>query len=608
MITFPDDPFNGQEVVDPQVDGSVIIWTYNEKNNEWGYQQYGEQGAIRIFTDQVMVRDNTEPPETGLSTPPSQLMTQKDVNFWQAEQDKQLVQLSSRVADAVDFSQNTIGKGFWTHQLPPEAELYPRPGEFFTGNNEIDFGQITEFKFNDTGVPGSNNPGSLEGTRVGDYLLVQCNGTNDFGYYVITGLETENVANQLIRTLTVQTFRDTRFKGVSLENVRHTVSTLRPVYTIVQDEQPVVSTRGVFWYREVDDHLFISNYGDGFTGEGPQWTDLTAELDGKYLPLTGGTIDGQVIINKGPLLVNGAQVVELPTGGDLFTVLNSDNGDAILAINGAGSGKYLGKQTVDENIATLGYCNDNYLKLKGGTMTGDLVMNGHKITGLGDATQGANAVSRNYGDGRYLQLKAGGTIDAEVKFTEDNRLEMGGTYNNNIIDGKQDYTSNSLVPTLGYVNHQIRENLSIGSLSPRDKMYLQGFYPWKVGEGSQISNPGEFLAKKSDYNVDLDPANWRYLYFSVFDAYGQDLAGTFMNHMDMDKQRELVVWIARENGAKICALMGKMKCRDQNFEERFNIDIDASDKDLVISKNYDQASLRIDKGEILWIKCSAWGN
>ena len=145
-------------------------------------------------------------------------------------------------------------------------------------------------------------------------------------------------------------------------------------------------------------------------------------------------------------------------------------------------------------------------------------------------------------------------------------------------------------------------------MSPRDKLYLQGFYPWKVGEGSQISNPGEFLAKKSDYNVDLDPKNWRYLYFSVFDAYGQDLAGTFMNHMDMDKQRELVVWIARENGAKICALMGKMKCRDQNFEERFNIDIDASDKDLVISKNYDQASLRIDKGEILWIKCSAWGN
>ena len=88
MITFPDDPFNGQEVVDPQVDGSVIIWTYNEQNNEWIYQQYGEQEPIRIFTDQVMVRENTEPPETGLGVPPNQLMTQKDVNFWQAEQDK----------------------------------------------------------------------------------------------------------------------------------------------------------------------------------------------------------------------------------------------------------------------------------------------------------------------------------------------------------------------------------------------------------------------------------------------------------------------------------------------------------------------------------------
>ena len=32
---------------------------------------------------------------------------------------------------------------------------------------------------------------------------------------------------------------------------------------------------------------------------------------------------------------------------------------------------------------------------------------------------------------------------------------MGGTYNNNIIDKASGYTDNSLVPTLGYVKHQI---------------------------------------------------------------------------------------------------------------------------------------------------------
>ena len=78
--------------------------------------------------------------------------------------------------------------------------------------------------------------------------------------------------------------------------------------------------------------------------------------------------------------------------------------------------------------------------------------------------------------------------------------------------------------------------------------------------------------------------------------------------MHMNQQREVQLWIARENGAKIFSLIGKMRLRDQNFDNYFNIDIDASDKDLLISPNYDTASLRIDKGEILWIKCSAWGN
>ena len=412
MITFPEDPYNGQEVIDKQVDGSVIIWTYDAEKNEWTYLQYGKQDPIRIFTDQVMVRDNAEPP-AGLTVPPNELMTQKDVNIWQAEQDRQLLQQSNRVADAVDFSQNTVGKGYWTHQLPPEAEIYPRPGEFWTNGNETDFGKITEFKFNDTGLPGANDPGSLQGTREGDYLLVQCNGTNNFGYYVIIGYETENIANQIIRSFTVKPFREERFKGSTTEGVRHTVSTLRPVYTIVADEQPVVSSPGVFWYRESDDHLLISNYADGFVGEGPQWTDLTA--GGDYLPLSGGTIDGKVIINKGPLIVNGAQVVELPDGGSLFTVLGSDNGNALLSINGAGSGKYFGKQNVPENIATVGHVSDSYLPLKGGSMAGDIAMNGCKITSLGQATQGGMAVSRNYGDTRYLRNSGDNQVESAWK-------------------------------------------------------------------------------------------------------------------------------------------------------------------------------------------------
>ena len=599
-LDFPSNPETGDTW---ESAGNVYTWT----GDRWIARAYVLEYPVPIYTNMVL----TTPKDKAFGQPVALdnqiLETQENVNDFIAGVAEKGLKATTRAVDQIDFLQNSVGKGTWIRMdgiLGPDET--PGPGEFWA--DSTDFREIKDFVFNDSGLPGFTNPGSLEGTRVGDYLTVQANDTNSFGQYVIKEMTTENVGKSsvIVRRYTVSLIRDARSQGELPPLSRCSVTVARPMSVIVQDTEPVVSTRGILWYRENDDHLLISNYATGFTGEGEQWTDLSS--GDAYLPLTGGTVNGQVIINKGPLLVNSAQVVELPTGGDLFTVLGSDNGDAIFVINGAGSGKYLGKQTVDENIATLGYCNDNYLKLKGGTMTGDVVMNGHKITGLGDATQGAMAVSRNYGDGRYLQLKAGGTIDAEVKFTEDNRLEMGGTYNNNIIDGKQDYTSNSLVPTLGYVNHQIQKNLSIGSLSPRDKMYLQGFYPWKVGAGSQINEPGDFLPKKSDYNVDLNPETWKYLYFSVFDAYEQDLAGTFMNHMEMNKQRELVVWVARENGAKICTFMGKMRARDQNFGERFTIDFDVSDVDLVVSKHYDQASLRIDRGEILWIKCSGWGN
>ena len=357
----------------------------------------------------------------------------------------------------------------------------------------------------------------MEGTRVGDYLLVQCNGTNDFGYYVVTSLETEAVGNQIFRTFGVKLFRDARFKGFSTEGVRHTVSTLRPVYTIVADEQPVVSTRGLLWYRESDDHLFISNYGDGFIGEGPQWTDLTA--------------------------------------GDV------------------------------------------YLPLAGGAMKGDIAMSGHKVTGIGDPKADSQAANKSYVDTRLM--RTGGTTQKMEGI-----LYLGG----NKIAGVADPERSDDAATRGFVEGQIaaipKPELE---LSTRQRMYLQGFYPWRFAEGTNPSE-GEWVAKTYDYNVVLDPKSWKMLYFSIVDAYGQDLAGKFLNHMDIDDYRPLQMWFAREDGTKICSYIGRMKCRDQNFEERFTVDMDASDKQLVTSPKWDSVSLEITRGEVIWIKCSAWGN
>jgi len=594
-LDFPSNPEVGETY---ETAGNIYTWT----GDRWMARSYRLEYPVPIYTNMVLTTPRDQ--GTELTAEGEILETQEQVNDLLASAASKVARATSRAVDQVDFLQNSVGKGTWlVGEGVIDGDDYPGPGEFWANGTE--FNAITKFKFNDSGLPGFTNPGSLEGTRVGDYLTVQTNDNNSFGQYVIKGLETENMgkAGLIIRTLDVALIRNARSLGELHPLDRCSVTVSRPMSVIVQDTQPVVSTRGIFWYREHDDHLLISNYGDGFTGEGPQWTDLTS--GDAYLPLTGGTIDGQVIINKGPLLVNGAQVVELPTGGDLFTVLGSDNGDAILAINGAGSGKYLGKQTVDENIATLGYVGDNYLPLKGGSMAGDIAMNGYKITSLGQATQGGMAVSRNYGDTRYLQLAAGGQITGYVQFKDDTKLQMGGTYNNNIIDGKEGFTDNSIVATLGFVNHAVA-NSAVG-LPHGEKMYLQGFYPWRFAEGTN-PNEGEWVAKTYDYNVVLDPASWKMLYFSVVDAYGRDLAGKFLNHMDFNNYRELQMWFAREDGTKICSYIGRMKCRDQNFEDRFTVDMDASDKELLISPKWDTASLEITRGEVIWVKCSAWGN
>lgn len=49
------------------------------------------------------------------------------------------------------------------------------------------------------------------------------------------------------------------------------------------------------------------------------------------------------------------------------------------------------------------------LPLSGGTMTGALNMNGKKLTGLASPSENSGAVSRSYGDSRYLKL-SGGTM------------------------------------------------------------------------------------------------------------------------------------------------------------------------------------------------------
>ena len=80
MVTFPDNPKDGETVVDKVDDYVVVVWTYSKDANEWTSHRYGPVDAF-VFTDQVLVRDNVQELPGGVADP-SELLTQKDVNHF----------------------------------------------------------------------------------------------------------------------------------------------------------------------------------------------------------------------------------------------------------------------------------------------------------------------------------------------------------------------------------------------------------------------------------------------------------------------------------------------------------------------------------------------
>ena len=116
--------------------------------------------------------------------------------------------------------------------------------------------------------------------RVGDYLTIQERGTNDFGMYVVESVAVEVKEEQTIREFGLALY-ERRAKGHRRSTLsRCQITTSRPMYVVVQDDEPVVSTRGVLWYREADDVLSISNYATGQVGvDGPQWTEINGGGD-----------------------------------------------------------------------------------------------------------------------------------------------------------------------------------------------------------------------------------------------------------------------------------------------------------------------------------------
>ena len=605
---FPENPSDGFQIKEDLPDGGYVIWTYSEQFNQWTYEVFTAAIEGFLYTRQVL----TTPFEVINASGGKELVeTQEQVNNTIATATEAVVRAGGRTTDQVDFLQNSIGKGSWNHAFTGVG--YPREGEFWTDANTTQFKDITRITLNDTAISGAevgNNSGTLQDPRVGDYLVIQERGTNDFGMYVVVDLGVQIIQEQTIRTFGL-TLHSNRASGATVVNSsRCQITTSRPTYVIVQDEEPKVAYRGALGYRESDDVLSISNWATGFAGGiGPQWTEINrgggGGEGGDYLSLSGGEVDGKTVFKRtnSPEINSYVLSVESPFLGENGTKNTAFRVTAEGVVKAGHDTSNPFMATASNDVVTKGFADAEFLAK---TAKSDLSMNGHKITGLAHPTADAQAVNRGYADGRYLQLAAGGQVTGYVQFQDDTKLQMGGTYNNNIIAGSEGFTDNSIVATLGFVNHQIAE--SVGGLSVREKMYLKGFYPYRLSQNSPPQE-GEITCKDTNYLLSQDPDNWKHLEYTVVDAYGEDLAGTFMNHMDNQQidfsGRVGQVWFARENGRKFISWHGVITLKDNNFENRMSMTLESGKKE-VGSKNYDLESKRVDYGDVLWIKHSMW--
>ena len=328
---------------------------------------------------------------------------QKDVNIlFNTTNVKSALNLG-RTSDLIDFTNNSVTQAYWVHtqvdedQFPDEAEFWAYDGD---GNETTKFTDIRKIIFNDNGI--SANPGTenkLQDVRVGDYLIMQEVNENHFGMYVISGITTYAGS---IREFEVKVYKQGQRAYGDCQYFAHcSVRIIRPSYVVVQDDQPVASDRGILWYRESDDVLSISNYGDGFIGNGPQWTAIngTGSGGGDYLPLSGGSISGNLsvsgnISNVGGILLAGPRDSALRVydtqGGQVFDV-HCDK-------FGVGA-QYYGAVELPNHIATKEYVDsvdlaNKYLSLDGGTMRAPFAMGNNPITALADPKHPGQAANK----------------------------------------------------------------------------------------------------------------------------------------------------------------------------------------------------------------------
>ena len=274
--------------------------------------------------------------------------------------------------------------------------------------------------------------------------------------------------------------------------------------------------------------------------------------EGRYLPLSGGTMTGDIALDNhnlnGVRTINGYNSVYLNLNSNTGVNLNTGNGTIAAnnkrinsVANPVSSSDAATKEYVDgikdnlQSQITENNPEGGYLPLNGGTMTGGLTvpsisgvetelaiesdadLNNHKITGGGEPTQATDLTTKQYVDtavegvdpeGKYLAL-SGGKMSGDI-----NLGRLDSTHTNRISNGKTSGATDFAYLQLGLGNYATSVLASGGASISVGK---NGGGIVLSGSNVQLQKSGTISANNNKINdvgtpvSDTDAANKQYV-------------------------------------------------------------------------------------------------